>query len=335
MTTTQPMGTDVIDPGWDNANVRVLFIGGLGRSGSTLLDRSIGQLPGFWSLGEVVHIWRRGVVDNERCGCWEPFHSCTFWGEVGNLAFGGWDHVDGEQMLALQQTVDRFRYVPAMLHPWLRPGHRNALQEYREIILRLYRAVQALTGASVLIDSTKHASCAYLLRGMQDVDLRVVHLVRNSLGVAHSATKKVVKPEVVDRRTYMPMSHPGSVGLRYLTYNLAFELLGSLEVPSMFLKYEDFVADPTSTLTSIAELMDVALPPGSLDFVSGTALNLNANHTIAGNPMRFDAGSVHLRIDDKWRADMRPRHRAIVRAITWPLLLRYRYLGNASKQGNR
>jgi hypothetical protein len=125
------------------------------------------------------------------------------------------------------------------------------------------------------------------------------------------------------------------LGLRFLTYNLAFELLGSLEVPSMFLKYEDFVADPTSTLTSIAELMDVALPPGSLDFVSGTALNLNANHTIAGNPMRFDAGSVHLRVDDKWRADMRPRHRAIVRAITWPLLLRYRYLGNASKQGNR
>ena len=34
--------------------VRVLYIGGLGRSGSTLLDRMLGQLDGVWSVGELV-----------------------------------------------------------------------------------------------------------------------------------------------------------------------------------------------------------------------------------------------------------------------------------------
>jgi hypothetical protein len=34
--------------------VRVLYIGGLGRSGSTLVERLAGQLPGAYAVGEFV-----------------------------------------------------------------------------------------------------------------------------------------------------------------------------------------------------------------------------------------------------------------------------------------
>jgi len=47
----------------------VLFIGGLGRSGSTLLDRMLGRLDDVWSVGELVHLWERGLSQNNRCGC--------------------------------------------------------------------------------------------------------------------------------------------------------------------------------------------------------------------------------------------------------------------------
>ena len=43
---------------------RVLFIAGTGRSGSTLLERLLGQIPEVAPLGEVVHLWERGVIDN-------------------------------------------------------------------------------------------------------------------------------------------------------------------------------------------------------------------------------------------------------------------------------
>ncbi|WP_420910932.1 sulfotransferase [Thermus thermophilus] len=36
--------------------VKVVFIGGYGRSGSTLLDRMLGQVEGFVSVGELRHI---------------------------------------------------------------------------------------------------------------------------------------------------------------------------------------------------------------------------------------------------------------------------------------
>jgi len=149
--------------------------------------------------------------------------------------------------------------------------------------------------------------------------------VRNSLGVAHSATKRIVKPEVVGGSDYMPMSHPGRVGLRYLAYNLSFDVLRHAGVPTMFVKYEAFVEHPRAVLQAVATFADMPLAADSLTFVQEGGLELGGNHTIAGNPMRFDSGPIQLRIDDRWRSDMARRHQRLVTAITWPLLRRYGY----------
>src|SRR4029450_12109098 len=60
----------------------VLYLGGLGRSGTTVLERVLGELPGVCSVGELVHLWRRGVLDDETCGCGSAFSACPFWSEV-------------------------------------------------------------------------------------------------------------------------------------------------------------------------------------------------------------------------------------------------------------
>ena len=62
---------------------RVLYLGGLGRSGTTLVERLLGELPNVCALGEVVHLWQRDIVDDERCGCGESFSRCAFWTAVG------------------------------------------------------------------------------------------------------------------------------------------------------------------------------------------------------------------------------------------------------------
>jgi hypothetical protein len=36
---------------------------------------------------------------------------------------------------------------------------------------------------------------------------------------------------------------------------------------------------------------------------------------------------VPLRVDEEWRGRLRRRHRLLTLASTWPLLLRYGYLG--------
>ena len=47
---------------------RVLFTGGLGRSGSTLIEKLLNELPPTFSVGETIHLWERGIRDAERCG---------------------------------------------------------------------------------------------------------------------------------------------------------------------------------------------------------------------------------------------------------------------------
>ncbi len=105
--------------------LRVLYLGGLGRSGSTLIERLIGQLPGVCPVGELVHLWERGITAGERCGCGEPFRECPFWQQVGKAAFGGWDEVEVSRVAALRARVDRNRFIPALARRDVRPGRRR------------------------------------------------------------------------------------------------------------------------------------------------------------------------------------------------------------------
>ena len=76
--------SEVADRGRTSA-VDVLYVGGCQRSGSTLLDRMLGQTQGHISAGEITHLWARGVGANDLCGCGERFADCPFWSEVGRV----------------------------------------------------------------------------------------------------------------------------------------------------------------------------------------------------------------------------------------------------------
>ena len=46
-------GDALVDGGTGTAPLRVLYLGGMGRSGSTLLERMLGEVPGACSLGDL------------------------------------------------------------------------------------------------------------------------------------------------------------------------------------------------------------------------------------------------------------------------------------------
>lgn len=310
-----------------DAPVKVLYIGGYGRSGSTLLERMLGRVPGFWPVGELVHLWRRGLIGDERCGCGASFSSCPVWGRVGERAFGGWDSVDGEAMADLQREVDRNRFIPAMISPGLRPAYRESLGRYQAILEGVYGAIRdgATTGGGgVVVDSSKHASSAFLLRRVPGIDLRVVHLVRDSRGVAYSWTKQVRKPEAAGE-AFMPTHSPARSSARWLSYNLLFDVLRGTGVPTLLLRYESLVADPAAALARVVAHAGEAVPEGGFSFLGDGAVQVAPDHTVSGNPMRFQQGAIRLRLDEAWRTGLPKRQRTVVGAMTWPLQMRYGY----------
>jgi hypothetical protein len=305
----------------------VLYLGGLGRSGTTVLERVLGELPATCSVGELVHLWQRGVLDDETCGCGEPFSRCPFWTEVGRRAFGGWDPALAARMEELRPRVDRTRFIPKLIAPRLLGRHRADLREYVGTFLRLHRAISEAAGGAVVIDSSKHSSLAYCLRTEPGIDLRVVHVVRDSRGVAYSWTKEVRRPEAGED-ALMTRYSPSRSSALWVGHNLFFGLLGRLGTRTRLLRYEDFVADPRAVLTELAEFADV--PAGDLGFLTESAdqssVLLSPSHTVAGNPMRFRTGPTALRQDDAWRAQLPKARRMLVTLLTAPLLARYGYL---------
>ncbi|MEU6999626.1 sulfotransferase [Nonomuraea sp. NPDC046570] len=303
---------------------RVIFLGGLGRSGTTLLERLLGEIPGVVPLGEVVHLWRRGVLGGEPCGCGEMFAACPFWGEVGERAFGGWSAGLAERVLALRRRVDRTRRIPFLGHP--------DLDEYVTAYSRVYQAAAEVAGAEVVIDSSKHASLAFCLAA-GGVDVHVVHVVRDPRAVAHSWHRTVERPE--DGR---PMTRWGPVrtSLHWTAQNLALDLLSRRGVPVTRIRYEDLLAAPGPALHTLTATLGVnqtgphstgALPDG---FLTGATARLGIAHTASGNPMRFTVGAVELARDDSWRSGLPRGRRALVAGLTGPLMARYGYRGAAA-----
>ncbi|MGO9296185.1 MAG: sulfotransferase, partial [Streptosporangiaceae bacterium] len=312
---------------------RVIYLGGLGRSGTTLLERLLAELPGVCSAGEVVHMWQRGIVDGELCGCGEPFASCPFWAKVGEVAFGGWQQVDVGRVLALRNAVDRSRHIPLLAAPALPASVRRSLDEYLGYYQRVYSAIAEVSDCPYVVDSSKHASLAFCLRWRRDLDLRVVHVVRDSRAVAYSWTRQVSRPDSA-ADSYMTRYSPSTAAGLWNAQNGALALLAAEGVPTLRVRYEDLVAEPAATMRAIAAFAGIPAAAADLSFLAGDAdghwADLAAVHTASGNPMRFATGRVPIKRDERWRTAMPAGQRRAVTALTLPLLARYGYTGRAA-----
>jgi hypothetical protein len=304
----------------------VLYIGGLGRSGSTLLDLMLGEVPGLFPVGELRFVWERGLIANELCGCGAQFRECPFWTAVGIEAFGGWDVIDPDELVDLERTVDRHRFLPYILFPFVRSTFARRLHRYSSILASLYRAIGRVSGAGVVVDSTKDPPYAFLLRKVPGLHLCVVHLVRDSRGVAYSWTKRIKKPEA-RADAYMNTYRPLHIAARWLLYNLLFHLLGRLGTPRLAVRYEDFVHEPREELANILAHVGVDAHEDVFSFLAGDQVGLHVHHTVAGNPLRFRRGDLVLRVDDEWMTRLGRTDRWAVSLVTWPLLALYGYVG--------
>lgn len=304
--------------------IRVLYVGGWGRSGSTLLDRMLGQVPGFAALGEIREIWQSGLTEDRQCGCGLPFRQCPFWSEVGERAFGGWDRVDLPSALGLWKRYDRPWALPSLLTRRSANGGSPGLGRYVDLLGRLYAAIAETSGAEVVVDSSKLPSHALLVRMIPGVDVRLVHLVRDSRGVAYSWRKRVLDPGA--ERLGLEMEHytPATSSLRWLLYNEATSLCRPAGLSTLVMRYEDLVADPQRSLGRAVGHAGVDAG-GGLDFVEGREMTLRRNHNVDGNPIRFVEGPLTVRPDEEWLERLGRGDRALVTALTAPGLAQYGY----------
>jgi hypothetical protein len=297
---------------------RVLLITGYSRSGSTLLARILGEVDGFVAPGELRYLWQRGLVENRLCDCGERCLECPFWQKVLTRAFGSAPPPDVEGILELQRRVDRVFRIPALTRVEGDPPHEVA--SYLRYFEHLYQAIEEVTGASCIVDSSKDPSFGHLLALSEQIDLSVIHLIRDSRAVAYSWGRVKYDPG-----TGKPMSrqHPLRSALQWdIAQWAATQLTGRVN-SSLTLRYEDLTAEPKPVvLQALGLLGESAEPP-----LEGHQVHLGAGHAVSGNPMRFENGPVSIREDDQWRSQLPKSSRMLVAAATWPGLSAHGYVG--------
>jgi hypothetical protein len=307
--------------------IKVIYIAGDGRSGSTLLARMLGAIPGFVCLGEVVHLWERGFAQGEPCGCGLPVPDCPFWAEV--LGLTGCGESYARRMLELRRRIDRQRFIPFMLSPPATPEFRRLLREYTEGLTLLYTAALRAANARVVVDSSKHASTAFALRGAAGLDLCVVHLVRDSRGVVNSWMRSVERPGPGGRTVPMPRYGAAKGALRWMLTNVECHALQAFGAPVVRVRYESLVESPRFELNRVLRAAGSDVEDALLPLLPGARVRVRTDHSAAGNPMRFRNEPLELRRDDAWQWQMPSRSRRLVNFLTWPLLAHYGY-GKAS-----
>jgi hypothetical protein len=302
--------------------VKVAFVSSWSRSGSTLLDLLLGRLPGFWSAGEIRYLWDRGLLEDQLCGCGRTFASCPTWSAVREHAFGGRRRFEVGEAL-------RGRHAASRRAPWRllvrRSEEGHGRGRYPSILARLYPALREVTGARVIVDSSKYASHGLALASIPEVELHVVHLVRDARAVAWSWQRRKALPEIHWARASMPRKSPSRSALFWALENLAIARLRGRAATYTLLRYEDLVADPAGVLGRV--LQALGEPPLDTAVQDAHTVDFGENHTVAGNPIRFRRGPVEIRADAEWEARMPVGQRALVTGLTWPLLWRYGFLG--------
>jgi hypothetical protein len=307
---------------------QVLYIAGSGRCGSTLLGSVLEQVDGFFSPGELMNLWDRGIIDQHPCGCGLPLAACTLWSRVVEQVDGEDIYARARAMMKLQQTVARTRHVPLLVSKLGRRRLDADLAPYVARLDQLYTSIQQVTGARVVVDGSKDPAYASVLRMAPSLEVSVLHLVRDPRAVAYSwQRRKELFPAVSDRAPKVYMERHGTVKstVYWVGFNLGIEAIRR-ELPSdryLCLNYEDFVREPVTQLRRILAFLGIDL--GSFPFVQDGALILAPNHSVSGNPSRFSTGAVQLKQDDEWRHHMRARHKRLVTLLSWPLGARYGY----------
>ncbi len=303
------------------ARVRVLYIAGTGRSGSTLLANILGQVDGIFNAGEVRYIWERGMLENRLCGCGRRFADCPVWSDILAQAFGE-SPPAAQAMAGLQSSMTRVRHVPGLV-VGRETGKGPAYDSYRADLGRLYRAIAHVTRSEVVVDSSKLPTYGRLLGSIQDIDLTVVQLVRDPRAAAGSWAANKVQP---DREVsgYMERLSPAHSALLWDLWNsTARSFLSRASTRYLTLRYEDFVAEPRESVKRIVDLLGKA--DAKLPFVDPRTVMLEPNHTVAGNPDRLRAGEVTIKASGGAGSRLRKRDGMLVTALTLPVLVRFGY----------
>jgi hypothetical protein len=302
--------------------LRVLYVAGIARSGSTVLGCVLGELPGAIFVGELALFWRR-FADGELCSCGKPLPDCHFWSAVISKAFGQMTYEHARGLEELEWRVARWQRLLGLVPVRCSTRWSNQIHIMLEERGRLYRAICEIANAECIVDSGKEVTFGSMMARLSNTNFSTIHLVRDPRGVAFSWQKQVRSDS---EPGYMPRSPVIRTAARWMSGNILVQLsLRRLSRTYYRVRYEDMVAYPDDIAQEISRV--TSNPAGSNGWTDHRPQHANEHHLVGGNPgvRRHLRRGLRLTLDDEWRTRLPRGQRWLVTAVCGGLMAAYDY----------
>ena len=260
----------------DADNIKLAYILGAGHCGSTLLNLLLNGHSQAIGLSEMHYVQKYACQNG---GAENPLDE-PFWDQVRAC----WEGAVGQSFENIHTASPSWRE--------LRTLSSNDIEKFGRDNAHLARCVGEVAQASLVVDASKKWQRLALLQKAENIDLRVLYLVRDGRAVLNSYVRKFGRFSIGFRRWLAPS----------LT---AFRLRRRM-VPEHWLRvrYEDLATDPEAQLRKICRFLSVAYEPQMLSFRS------HSDHGVRGNRMRGRSNET-IRLDERWRQELSRRHQLL------------------------
>ena len=301
--------------------IKILYIAGTGRNGSTLLERILNEIPGVLAVGELGRVTRYNK--NETCLCGEKLTVCPVWNVITNEIDS---QVDEERFAQLDRKYSHQKIIDLLklLIKQKKQKLPNDFQQYLDNLELKYKAIHKYKSDQIITDSTIDALYGYYLSLMPAIDLYVLHLIRDPRGVSYS-WQRLKFASSISKKSWTPQISPLKTALSWVKRNVFIELMFAKTEKYLQISYEDLVENPLEVVKRIANLLN--LKSEQLDFIKGQKILVGESHLIGGNMDAFKKGreEIILKSDEQWKHHMKWVDIILVTLITWPLMLKYSF----------
>ena len=273
-----------------------LYITGQGFSGSTLLSFLLNTHPEMTTVGEVGPA--KGVNTLKYvCSCGTPMRDCQFFVELEKQV----NHLGSSFSLLDWKTkfqLSQFRLLNQLLVGSLRskpleqirdklvpfyPGFQREVEEISQRAVHLAQAALMIRNKTVFVDALKDPMRIKFLKDIEQIDLKIVHLVKDVRASVASVIKRMKTQNIAGAAHYWRRSNTkADQARRFVAPNRW-----------LLLRYTDLCADPQGSIDRIADLMGIKRAPLPEDFY-------RVEHHIIGNQMRKKSSNI-IKEDLAWK----------------------------------
>lgn len=289
-------------------------------SGSTLLAFLLGAHPDVATVGEMTGVIERLDPAQYACSCGQFLNACPFWlsftaamlrrGQSFDIRkfgtrFRARDHRMSDRIIRAAVQPRALELVRSAALKVL-PGPRRRLRALLARNLAFIESVCEVDGGTVFVDISKLPGRTLHLRRLSELDVRIIHLIRDARGVMASSMKNmgIRAPEAAQ--------------------SWCRELAEAERLRQQFdperwlqLRYEDLCRKPDFELARVFRFIGVDPARNVRDLAS-------VRQHILGNDMRL-SNAGEIRLDETWRTKLNADDLAAYQEISGAANRRYGY----------